>query len=126
MNEKINKNFFLSVVKDGVVIANYYSNSRSVIPSLKDKYKGCEVEVFDISKYGFSFGDAPVYKIHGGRLGRIECRETGHRWNSAKECCKEIGVPLKTLYTAIRRGSRIFGHHYKYADENYNQNGKKK
>lgn len=114
MCKKIGINFFLSIILGGIVKANYYANSLSVIPELKDRYPGCEVEVFDVSKYGFAFGDAPVIKIEGGRISRIKCLETGQIWKSAKECCKEIGVPLKTLYTVIRRGSRLFGKHYDY------------
>lgn len=114
MSEKINKNFFISVVKGGKVIANYYSNSLACVPYLQDKYPGCTIEYFDIKKYGHSFGDAPVIKVEGGRISSIRCRETGEIWQSAKECCKALGMPLKTLYTAIRRGSRIFGKHFEY------------
>ena len=117
MTKKIKINFFLSVVVNGVVVKNYYANSLKVIPDLKKEYPGCEVEVFDVSKYGFDFGDAPVIKVEGGpMLHHVKCRETGRLWDSVKQCCKDIGVPLKTLYTALRRGSRIFGHHYDYLD----------
>jgi hypothetical protein len=88
-----------------------------VIPELKGRYPGCEVEVFNISSYGFSFGDAPVIKIEGGVLHAIRCIETGKIWKNAKECCSELRIPLKTLYTAIRRGSRIFGRHFEYYND---------
>jgi len=114
MSEKIHKNFFISVVRGGKVVANYYSNSLACVPYLQDKYKGSTIEYFDIKKYGHSFGDAPVIRIEGGRISSIKCRETGEIWESAKECCKALGMPLKTLYTAIRRGSRIFGKHFEY------------
>lgn len=114
MSETIGKNYFLAVVVGGKVVANYYTNSLAVIPELKEKYKGCEVEWFDIKKYGHSFGPAPVIKVDGGRISGIRCRETGQCWKSAKECCKALGMPLKTLYTAIRRGSRVCGFHFDY------------
>ena len=116
MSEQIGKNFFLVIFVNGKAVRNYYANSLAVIPSLKEKFKGCEIEVFDIKKYGHSFGPAPVISVEGGRISGIKCRETGERWRSAKECCKALGMPLKTLYTAIRRGSRVFGHHFDYAD----------
>ena len=112
--KKIKVNYFLAIVVGGVVKQNYYANSLDVIPDLKKDYPGCEVEVYDVSKYGFDFGDAPVIKVEGGRISSIRCRETGEIWQSAKECCKALGMPLKTLYTAIRRGSRIFGKHFEY------------
>jgi len=114
MSETIGKNYFLAVVVGGKVVANYYTNSLAVIPELKEKYKGCEVEWFDIKKYGHSFGPAPVIKVDGGRISGIRCRETGQRWKSAKECCEAIGMPLKTLYTAIRRGRPTLGLHFDY------------
>lgn len=117
MSEQINKNYYLAVIVKGKVVANYYTNSLAVLPELKTKYKTNEIEVFDIKKYGHSFGPAPVIRIEGGRISGIKCRETGERWRSAKECCKALGMPLKTLYTAIRRGSRVFGHHFDYADD---------
>lgn len=115
MKEKIGKNFLISCIVGGTVVANYYANSLLVIPELKEKYHGCEVEVFDVSKYGFSFGDAPVFRIHGGTLHEVMCVETGKIWRNARECCEEIKVPLKTLYTAIRRFGKVYGRHYQYA-----------
>lgn len=118
MNEKIGKNFFLSAIKKGVVIANYFSNSLAAIAEVKLRHPGCEVEAYDVRHYGFSFGDAPIIKVEGGpMLHRVRCRETGKVWNSVKLCCKEIGLPLKTLYTALRRGSRVYGHHYDYFED---------
>ena len=117
MSKKIGMNYLLAIVVKGRVVANFYANSLAVISDLKKDYPGCEVDVFDISRYGFSFGDAPVIKVEGGPMvHRVRCRETGKIWESVKQCCKEIGMPLKTLYTALRRGSRIFGHHYDYLD----------
>jgi len=115
-NERINKNYFLSCVKDGKVVASYYTNSLHAIPYLRALHKVDEIEAFDVKKYGFAFGEAPVIHVEGGRISGIRCRESGKFWRSAKECCKAISVPLKTLYTAIRRGSRIFGYHYEYYD----------
>lgn len=117
MTKKIKINFFLAVVVDGVVKANYYANSLDVIPGLKKDFPGCEVEVYNVSSYGFDFGDAPVIKVEGGYIKGIRCIETGAIWRSAKECVKELGMPLKTLYTAIRRGSRIFGQHFEYYEK---------
>ena len=117
MREQIGKNYYLAVVRDGKVVANFYTNSLVVIAELKDRYKADDIEVFDIKKYGHSFGPAPVIKVEGGYIKGIRCIETGAIWRSAKECVKEMGMPLKTLYTAIRRGSRIFGRHYEYVEK---------
>jgi hypothetical protein len=117
MTKKINKNFFLSVVVGGIVVANYYANSLAVLEDLKKDYPGCEIEAFDVSKYGFSFGDAPVINVEGGPMvHHVICRETGERWDSVKACCEAIGCSLKTLYTSLRRGSRLYGYHYDYFD----------
>ena len=117
MRKKINKNFFLSVVVGGIVVANYYANSLAVLKDLKEDYPGCEIEVFDVSKYGFSFGDAPVITVEGGPMvHRVRCRETGEVWESVKACCKKIGCSIKTLYTSLRRGSRLYGYHYDYEE----------
>lgn len=118
MKDKIGKNYFLSCVKDGVVVANYYSNSLAAIAECKERHPGCEVEAFDVRKYGFSFGDAPVLRIEGvSVLHRVKCRETGKIWQSVKKCCEEIGLPIKTLYSALKRGSKVFGHHYDYCKD---------
>lgn len=117
MNEKIYKNYFLSAVKDGKVVANYYSNSMAAIAEVKLRHPGCEVEAFDVRKYGFYFGDAPVIRVEGGVLHAIRCIDTGKIWRSAKQCCEEINVPLKTLYTAIKRCSRLYGHRYEYSKQ---------
>lgn len=114
MMEKIKKNFFLAAVAGGAVVASYYSNSRDAIAEVKLRHPGCDVEVYDVSSYGFSFGDAPVIRIEGGMLNAVRCVETGTTYRTVKECCEQIGVPLKTLYTAIRRGSRVYGYHYEY------------
>lgn len=116
MCEKICINFFLAVSVGGVVKANYYANSLDVLPVLKGRYPGCEVEVFNVKQYGFAFGDAPVIKVDGCTLHGIRCKDTGQTWRSAKACCEDIGVPLKTLYSAIRRGSRLYGQRYEYYD----------
>ena len=116
MCDQIKKNFFFAVSVGGIVVANYYANSLAAIPSLKERYPGCEVEVFDVSKYGFSFGEAPVIKVEGVAMRAIKCKETGKVWRSAKQCCAEVRIPLKSLYTAIYRGSRIFGYHYEYCE----------
>lgn len=116
MCDQIKKNFFFAVSVGGMVVANYYANSLAAIPSLKERYPGCEVEVFDVSKYGFSFGEAPVIKVEGVAMRAIKCKETGKVWRSAKQCCAEVRIPLKSLYTAIYRGSRIFGYHYEYCE----------
>lgn len=117
MNDKIWKNYFLAAYKDGVVVANYYSNSLAAIEEVKARHPGCQVEAFDVSKYGFYFGDAPVIKVEGVMMHAIRCIDTGKIWRSAKECCKDVGIPLKTLYTAIRRCSSVFGHKYEYSKE---------
>lgn len=116
MCDQIKKNFFFAVSVGGIVVANYYANSLAAIPSIKERYPGCEVEVFDVSKYGFSFGEAPVIKVEGVAMRAIKCKETGKVWRSAKQCCAEVRIPLKSLYTAIYRGSRIFGYHYEYCE----------
>jgi len=116
-NNKIKVNFFIAVIVGGVVKANYYANSLAVIPDLKLDFPGCELEVYDVSRYGLDFGNAPTIKVEGGQmLHRVRCRETGKTWDSVKECCKELGLSLKTLYTALRRGSRIYGFTYDYFD----------
>lgn len=113
--KKIKVNYFLAIVVGGVVKQNYYANSLDVIPDLKKDYPGCEVEVYDVSKYGFDFGDAPVIKVEGGAmLHHVRCVDTGQVWDSVKECCKAMSLPLKTLYSALRRGRRVFGHFYEY------------
>ena len=115
MRKKIGKNYFLSIIVGGMVVANYYANSLAVLDSLKKDYPGCEIEAFDVSKYGFSFGDAPVITVEGGPMvHRVKCRETGEIWESVKLCCETLGCSLKTLYTALRRGSRLYGYHYDY------------
>jgi hypothetical protein len=117
MKNKIGKNYYLSFIAGGIVVACYYANSLLCIPELKEKHKADEVEVFDVSKYGFSFGDAPVIKVEGGPMAHgVRCRETGKTWRSVKECCNEVGLPMKTLYTSLRRGSRVYGYHYDYFD----------
>ena len=116
-NNKIKVNFFIAVIVGGVVKANYYANSLAVIPDLKLDFPGCELEVYDVSRYGLDFGNAPTITVEGGQmLHRVRCRETGKTWDSVKECCKELGLSLKTLYTALRRGSRIYGFTYDYFD----------
>lgn len=115
--DKIRKNYFLSAVIGGVVVASYYTNSLLAIAEVKLRHPGCEVEAFNIEKYGFVFGDAPVIRVEGGTLHAVKCKETGQIWRTAKICCEEIGVPLKTLYTVIRRGSRLYGYHYEYTQE---------
>lgn len=120
MTEKIHKNYFFSIILKGKVIARRYANSLKGIMAEKLKHPGCEVEVFDIKDYGFSFCEAPVVKVEGGTLHAIRCVDTGKTWRSAKECCAEIGIPLKTLYTAIRRGSRVYGHRYEYCKDKKN------
>lgn len=122
MKEKISINYFFSVFKKGIVVATYYAYNLAALAVVKLRHPGSEVEVFDVSKYGFSFGDAPVVKYDGGKVCRIRCCETGQEWRTAKVCADEIGIPVKTLYSALRRGSRIYGHTYEYC-EDY-ENGK--
>ena len=120
MKEKISKNYYLSLVVGGMVVASYYANSLVVIPELKAKYPGSDIEIFDVSKYGFSFGDAPVIRVDGGIIHHgIRCVNNGKMWRNARECCEEIGVPLKTLYSAIRRRSKVYGLTYEYVKSNY-------
>lgn len=115
MKEKIGKNYYLSFIVGGLVVASYYANSLVVIPELKEKHKADDVEVFDVSGYGFSFVDAPVIRVEGGIVHHgIRCISTGQVWRSARECCAELEIPLKTLYTAISRQSRIYGLRYEY------------
>lgn len=114
MKERIGKNYFLSVFKKGLIIATYYCYNLAAIAEAKLRHPGCSIEAFDVSKYGFDFGEAPVIRIEGGTLHEVKCLETGQVWRNAKACCEEIGIPLKTLYTAIRRGSRVYGKHYDY------------
>jgi hypothetical protein len=118
MKNKIGKNFYLAAVRGGKVVAYYFSQSLAAIAEVKSRHPGCDVEAFDVHEYGFDFGDAPVINVEGGpMLHRVRCRETGKVWQSVKQCCKEIGMPLKTMYTALRRGSRVFGHHYDYFED---------
>jgi len=117
MMEKIKKNFFLSCVVGGVVVANYYANSLLAIAELKLRHPGCEVEAFNIADYGFSFGDAPVIRIEGCKLHAIRCVETGQVWRTAKVCCEDQGFSLKALYQAIRRNSRLYGQHFEYTKD---------
>jgi len=117
MKEKIFKNYFVSAIRKGIVVANYYAHSLAALAVVKLRHPGCEVEIFDVSKYGFDFGDAPVVRCDGGKVCSIRCRETDQRWRSAKVCATELGIPVKTLYSALRRGSRIYGHTYEYCED---------
>lgn len=130
MSDKIGKNYYLAAVKDGRVVASYYARSLAAVASVMVRHPGCEVEAYSVSEYGFAFGDAPVIKVDGVPMVRgVRCRETGETWASVKECCESVGLPLKALYTGLRRGSRVYGHYYDFYDpatdktDNDKQNG---
>lgn len=114
MDDYINKNYFLVIEKDGKIIETYYANSTCVINELKKKHKGASIDVYDIKGYEQTFGPAPTIRVDGCRISGVKCRETGKTWLSVKACCREIGMPLKTLYSAIQRGNRVMGYHFDY------------
>ena len=105
-------NYLFGVVKAGKVIKRYFGHSLSIIAAIRKKFPGCEVEAFDVSEYGMKFSDTPTVIAEGSYSYKVRCEETGSIWNNAKECAKMIGVPVKTLYTAINRRSALRGRHY--------------
>ena len=124
MSDKIGKNYYLAAVKDGRVVASYYAWNLAAVASVMLRHPGCEVEVYDVRQYGFAFGEAPVIKVDGVPVIRgVRCRDTGMVWQSVKQCCMDVGMPLKALYTALRRGNRVYGHYYDYYDPAADTNG---
>lgn len=117
MSDKIGKNYYLAAVKDGRVVASYYARSLAAVASVMVRHPGCEVEAYSVSEYGFAFGDAPVIKVDGVPMVRgVRCRETGETWASVKECCESVGLPLKAVYSGLRRHTRVYGHTYEPYD----------
>lgn len=105
-------NYLFGVIKAGKVIKRYFGHSLSIIGAIRKKFPGCEVEAYDVSEYGMKFKDTPCIIAEGNYFYKVQCKETGKIWANAKECAKAIGVPVKTLYTAISRGSGLQGFHY--------------
>ncbi len=105
-------NYLFGVVKAGKVIMRYFAHSLSVLGAIRKKHPGCEVEAYDVSEYGMKFKDTPCIIAEGNYFYKVQCKETGTIWENAKECAKAIGVPVKTLYTAISRGSELKGLHF--------------
>ena len=105
-------NYLFGIVKAGKVVRRYFGHSLAIIAALRKKFPGCEVEAFDVSEYGMSFESTPGLVADGSFFYKVRCKETGTVWNNAKECAKAIAVPVKTLYTAIRRGTALKGNHY--------------
>ena len=105
-------NYLFGIVKAGKVIRRYFGHSLAIIAALRKKFPGCEVEAFDVSEYGMTFDTTPGLIANDAYYYKVKCRETGETWNNTKDCAKAIGVPVKTLYTAIRRGTALQGKHY--------------
>lgn len=105
-------NYLLAVSKAGKVIKKYFVHTLSLIAAIRKKFPGCEVEAFDVSEYGMSFKDTPTIIADGEYYYKVRCEETGEVWQSTKECAKAIGVPYKTLNSAINRYSVLRGRHY--------------
>ena len=105
-------NYLFGVIRAGKVIKRYFGHSLSMLAAIRKKFPGCEVEAFDVSEYGMTFQSTPGLIADGVYYYKVRCKETDEEWTSAKECAMSIGVPIKTLYTAIRRGSALQGRHY--------------
>lgn len=105
-------NYLLAVSKAGKCFKRYFVHSLSLIAAVRKKHPDSEVEAFDVSEYGLKFENTPTLIASGHYFYRVRCRETGEEWDSPKECAKAIGVPVKTLYSAIKRDNAIRGRHY--------------
>lgn len=107
-------NYLFGVIKAGKVIKRYFGHSLAMIKAIKKKYKGCDVETFDVSEYGMKFEETPIFIADGKWSYEVRCEETGEVWSNVVECAESIGVPRQTLYKAIERGNalRIDGRHY--------------
>ena len=105
-------NYLFGVIRAGKVVKRYFGHSLSIIAAIRKKFPGCEVEAFDVSEYGMTFRDSQSVIADGVYHYRVRCEETKEEWESAKECAKAIGVPVKTLYTAISRGTALRGKHF--------------
>ena len=105
-------NYLFGVIKAGKCIKRYFGHSLTILGAIRKKHPECEVEAYDVSEYGMKFKDTPCIIAEGNFFYKVQCKETGKIWENAKECAKAIGVPVKTLYTAISRGSALQGCHY--------------
>lgn len=105
-------NYLLSVVKGDKVSKLYFAHSLTVLSAIRAKYPDSKNDAFDVSEYRMKFKDTPTVIADGSYRYQVRCSETNAIWASPKECAKEIGVPVETLYTAIRRGSALQGRHY--------------
>lgn len=104
--------YLFGVVKAGKVIKRYFGHSLSIIAAIRKKFPGCEVEAFDVSEYGVKFPKPPNTIADGRYYYRVRCIETGEEWESVTACSKALGVPPKSLYSAIARNSALRGKHY--------------
>lgn len=105
-------NYLLAVSKAGKVIKRYFVHSLSLVAAVRKKHPDSEIEAFDVSEYRMKFKDTPTIIASGDYFYRVRCTESGQEWGSVKECAKDIGVPVKTLYSAIARKNAIRGRHY--------------
>lgn len=111
---KIGKNYFIVVYRAGRVLRSMYSHTLTVIPLLREKYKECKFDVFDIKTYGFSFAE----RKGSDRVDRVRRVSDGKVWPCVGDCALELGVPGRLIVTNIRRKKPVKGELYEFF-ENY-------
>lgn len=123
-------NYLVAVVSNGECRHLFYSHDLSDLPMLKEMYRGCSFEIADLRPYReISKKSAKVvtpqkaFLMHkrGKGATKVLCRTTGKVFDSVKACSEELGIPVMTIYQAIRRNFAASKMYFEYLieDEGY-------
>lgn len=105
--------YLVSVVNDGKVVDLYFSNLED-IDTIRALHRGCDIETMRVggTAQPKSNGDSRK-KLHR-QLHAVRCIETGVVYPSVKECSRETGIGVKSIYESIRRGIAAKGMNFEY------------
>lgn len=112
---EIRKNYFIAVSTGGKVRRLLYANSITAVPLLKDRYHTDDVDVYNISSYGFKFADTRKDAPVGSRC-RVRRINDGKEWPCVRDCCMDLGVTGKMLIRAITQKRLLYGCQYVFVE----------
>ena len=106
----------------------FYSESLTMLPTVKLLHPGCEIEVFDIEPYKTLWDykrrksgrrlltavNSYWLRKRGNRAVKVKCTTTGEVYSSALECSRRLNIPLMTIYQALNKKFAARGLRFEY------------